>query len=132
MNPYGLAGKRAQSYVTPYPHFHPNPLRPCYVKGFQIPSGTSTPQLLLLLHVRMLPHAAECCVARPHPTRPRYVERFKTPVHCELLGRLVLGNVVVDRCVCISVRLCISSMPGVQDELLGRLVLGNVVVDRCV
>lgn len=29
--------------------------------------------------------------------RPRYVERFKTPVHCELLGRLVLGNVVVDR-----------------------------------
>ncbi|GLI61868.1 hypothetical protein VaNZ11_004338 [Volvox africanus] len=29
--------------------------------------------------------------------RPRYVERFKSPVHCELLGRLVLGNVVVDR-----------------------------------
>jgi len=29
--------------------------------------------------------------------RPRYVERFATPVHCELLGRLVLGNVVVDR-----------------------------------
>ncbi|PNH11080.1 hypothetical protein TSOC_002143 [Tetrabaena socialis] len=28
---------------------------------------------------------------------PRYVERFKGPVHCELLGRLVLGNVVVDR-----------------------------------
>lgn len=29
--------------------------------------------------------------------RPRYVERFKGPVNCELLGRLVLGNVVVDR-----------------------------------
>lgn len=29
--------------------------------------------------------------------RPRYVERFNSPVHCELLGRLVLGNVVVDR-----------------------------------
>ncbi|GIL64568.1 hypothetical protein Vafri_18465 [Volvox africanus] len=29
--------------------------------------------------------------------RPRYVERFKSPVHCELLGRLVLGDVVVDR-----------------------------------
>lgn len=29
--------------------------------------------------------------------RPRYVERFKSPVCCELLGRLVLGNVVVDR-----------------------------------
>ncbi|GIL75608.1 hypothetical protein Vretimale_15133 [Volvox reticuliferus] len=29
--------------------------------------------------------------------RPRYIERFKSPVHCELLGRLVLGNVVVDR-----------------------------------
>lgn len=29
--------------------------------------------------------------------RPRYVERFKGPVHCELLGRVVLGNVVVDR-----------------------------------
>ncbi|KAG2496815.1 hypothetical protein HYH03_005221 [Edaphochlamys debaryana] len=29
--------------------------------------------------------------------RPRYVERFKGPVHCELLGRLVLGAVVVDR-----------------------------------
>jgi hypothetical protein len=29
--------------------------------------------------------------------RPRYVERFKTPVHCELLGRLCCGNVVVDR-----------------------------------
>lgn len=27
----------------------------------------------------------------------RYVERFKTPVHCELIGRLALGNVVVDR-----------------------------------
>ena len=29
--------------------------------------------------------------------RPRYVERFKTPVYSELLGRLCLGNVVVDR-----------------------------------
>ncbi|KAG2441984.1 hypothetical protein HYH02_009777 [Chlamydomonas schloesseri] len=30
--------------------------------------------------------------------RPRYVERFRaSPVNCELLGRLVCGNVVVDR-----------------------------------
>lgn len=29
--------------------------------------------------------------------RPRYVERFKTPVHCELLGRLACGDTVVDR-----------------------------------
>ena len=29
--------------------------------------------------------------------RPRYVARFQTPVHCELLGRLVIGNTVVDR-----------------------------------
>ena len=29
--------------------------------------------------------------------RPRYVARFQTPVHCELIGRLVIGNTVVDR-----------------------------------
>lgn len=29
--------------------------------------------------------------------RARYSERFQTPVHSELLGRLCLGNVVVDR-----------------------------------
>lgn len=29
--------------------------------------------------------------------RPRYVERFKTPVHCELVGRLHLGDTVIDR-----------------------------------
>lgn len=29
--------------------------------------------------------------------RPRYVERFKSPVRAEVLGRLNLGSVVVDR-----------------------------------
>ena len=29
--------------------------------------------------------------------RSRYEERFKTPVHCTLIGRLAMGNVVVDR-----------------------------------
>ncbi|KAL6745236.1 hypothetical protein V8C86DRAFT_2984426 [Haematococcus lacustris] len=29
--------------------------------------------------------------------RPRYEARFSSPVHCELVGRLALGNVVVDR-----------------------------------
>ena len=29
--------------------------------------------------------------------RPRYVERFRSPVHCELVGRLHLGDTVVDR-----------------------------------
>lgn len=29
--------------------------------------------------------------------RPRYVTRFQTPVHCELLARVVCGDTVVDR-----------------------------------
>lgn len=29
--------------------------------------------------------------------RPRYVTRFKSPIHCELIGRLCIGNTVVDR-----------------------------------
>lgn len=29
--------------------------------------------------------------------RPRYVERFKTPVQAEVVGRLMQGPVVVDR-----------------------------------
>ena len=36
----------------------------------------------------------------PHPnplSGRRYVERFKSPVHAELLGRLICGNTVVDR-----------------------------------
>ncbi|GAX77565.1 hypothetical protein CEUSTIGMA_g5009.t1 [Chlamydomonas eustigma] len=32
-----------------------------------------------------------------HELRPRYVERFKTPVHAEILGRLCCGDTVVDR-----------------------------------
>jgi hypothetical protein len=37
--------------------------------------------------------------------RPRYVERFKTPVHCELVGRLTLQDTVIDREV-------ITGLPG--------------------
>lgn len=29
--------------------------------------------------------------------RPRYEQRFLTPVSCRFVGRLVLGNIVVDR-----------------------------------
>jgi len=29
--------------------------------------------------------------------RPRYQQRFLTPVNCRFIGRLVLGNIVVDR-----------------------------------
>jgi putative hydrolase of HD superfamily len=29
--------------------------------------------------------------------RPRYEKRFQDPIHCQFIGRLVLGNVVVDR-----------------------------------
>lgn len=29
--------------------------------------------------------------------RPRYVTRFQSPVHCELIGRLCIGSTVVDR-----------------------------------
>ena len=29
--------------------------------------------------------------------RPRYVKRFQTPVHCELISRVSCGDTVVDR-----------------------------------
>jgi hypothetical protein len=46
--------------------------------------------------------------------RPRYVERFKTAVHSELLGRLCLGDVVVDREI-------ITGLPnGAQADCLGE------------
>jgi hypothetical protein len=41
--------------------------------------------------------ACWCAADSKEVLRPRYVERFKTPVHCELIGRMILGNVVVDR-----------------------------------
>ena len=37
--------------------------------------------------------------------RPRYEKRFQTPVDCQFIGRLALGNVVVDREV-------ITGLPG--------------------
>ena len=37
--------------------------------------------------------------------RPRYVARFGSPVHCELISRTVLDNVVIDREV-------ITGLPG--------------------
>jgi len=55
--------------------------------------------------------------------RPRYVERFKTPVYSELLGRLCLGNVVVDREI-------ISGLPdgAVADCLATYTVEGGKIV----
>jgi hypothetical protein len=51
-----------------------------------------------------LPHPAlTAATARPPLPVPRplsrrsYVERFKAPVHCQLVSRTCLGNVVVDR-----------------------------------
>lgn len=54
--------------------------------------------------------------------RPRYVERFKSPVHCELLGRLALGNVVVDREI-------ITGLPdgGVADCLATYTIEGGLI-----
>ena len=54
--------------------------------------------------------------------KPRYVERFKSPVYCELISRVVLGNVVVDREI-------ITGLPdgGVADCMASYVVEGGLI-----
>jgi hypothetical protein len=42
-------------------------------------------------------HAGKVIAQGTEQLRARYASRFETPVYSELLGRLVLGSVVVDR-----------------------------------
>ena len=48
--------------------------------------------------------------------RPRYEERFKTPVHASLLGRLVCGKTVVDREIITGQAGIIIAKPGAETD----------------
>jgi hypothetical protein len=85
------------------------------------------------LHVRVLAdnvHVSDgetgAVIATTKELRPRYVTRFKSLVHCELIGRLCIGNTVVDREI-------ITGLPdGQEADCLATYVVNesNWVIER--